>query len=148
MGLRRRGRELALQALYQVEITGDASESAFHALWEAFEANPPTQAFALSLTRGVLERREGIDAIIAAAAEHWRLERLSRIDVNVIRIAVFEMTATPPLAVEIAINEAIEIARRYGTIESPTFVNGVLDQVANRLALKRNREAVATNDDE
>lgn len=148
MGIRRKGRELALQALYQVEITGDASEQAFHALWKAFEANPPTQAFALSLIRGVLERRVALDEIIAAAAEHWRLERLSRIDINVIRIAIFEMTATPPLPVEIAINEGIEIARRYGTIESPTFVNGVLDQVAKQLDLKPNREQPVADDDQ
>src|SRR5512143_3529099 len=95
MGIRRKGRELALQALYQVEITGDASEHAVHAVWKSFDASPPTQAFALSLVRGVLERRAAIDEIIAAAAEHWRLERLSRIDINVIRIAIFEMTTTP-----------------------------------------------------
>jgi N utilization substance protein B len=140
MGLRRKGRELALQALYQIEITGDASEQAFFALWKSFDTSPPTQAFALSLVRGVIDRREAIDAIIAQAAEHWRLERLSRIDVNVIRIATHEMTSPEPLPVEIAINEAIEIARRYGTIESATFVNGVLDQVAKQLDLKRGRE--------
>jgi N utilization substance protein B len=147
MGIRRKGRELALQALYQVEITGDASEQAFFALWKAFEANPPTQAFALSLVRGVLERRAVIDEIIAEAAEHWRIERLSRIDINVIRIAIHEMTATPPLPVEIAINEAIEIARRFGTIESATFVNGVLDQVAQGLNLKRGREGLVADDE-
>jgi N utilization substance protein B len=147
MGIRRKGRELALQALYQIEITGDASEQTFFALWKSFEASPPTQAFALSLVRGVLERRAIIDEIIAVAAEHWRVERLSRIDINVIRIAIHEMTATDPLPVEIAINEAIEIGRRYGTIESPTFVNGVLDQVAKRLDLKRSRESVATDDE-
>lgn len=147
MGLRRKGRELALQALYQVEITGDTSEQTFFALWKAFEASPPTQAFALSLVRGVLDRRETLDGIIAAAAEHWRLERLSRIDVNVIRIAIHEMTATPPVPVEIAINEAIEIARRFGTIDSATFVNGVLDQVAKQLDLKRGREGAVADDE-
>jgi N utilization substance protein B len=147
MGLRRKGRELALQALYQVEITGDVSEQAIFALWKAFEATPPTQAFALSLVRGVLDRREAIDGIIAEAAEHWRIERLSRIDVNVIRIGIQEMTASPPLPVEIAINEAIEVARRFGTVESATFVNGVLDQVAKQLNLKRGRDGLLADEE-
>lgn len=140
MGARRKGRELALQALYQVEITGDASDGALQALEKSFEASPGARELARELVRGVLARRDEIDRLIAEAAEHWRLERLSRVDVNVIRIAVFEMTSTPPLPVEIAINEAIEIARRFGTVESPTFVNGVLDRVAERLGLKPSPE--------
>jgi N utilization substance protein B len=140
MGARRKGRELALQALYQIEITGDASSTALGALEKSFEANPQARELARTLVHGVLARRDEIDRLIAEAAEHWRLERLSRTDVNVIRIAVFEMTATPPLPVEIAINEAIEIARRFGTVESPTFVNGVLDRVAERLGLKATRD--------
>jgi N utilization substance protein B len=86
--------------------------------------------------RGVLSQRETIDSSIAAASEHWRMERLSRVDANVIRIAVYEMTTPPGLPIEIAINEAIEVARKFGTAESAGFVNGVLDQVAARLGLK------------
>jgi len=141
MGSRRKGRELALQALYQAEITGDASDMVLRRLWQSFEATPAAQELALTLVRGVLERKEEIDQLIAKAAEHWRLERLSRIDVNVIRIAVFEMTAKPALPVEIAIDEAIEVARRFGTVESANFVNGVLDQVAAGLGLKRKANA-------
>ncbi len=140
MGARRKGRELALQALYQLEITDDHSERALRAFCEAFETPPLAQEFAMDLVRGVTRRRTEIDRFIADACEHWRVERLSRIDLNVIRIAVHEMTEEPTLPVEIAIDEAIEIARRYGTIESATFVNGVLDQVAAQLGLKRSRE--------
>ena len=136
MGLRRKSRELALQALYQMEITAAHPEQALDSLRESFEASRAAVDFARTLVRGVVARRDEIDELIAAAAEHWRFERLSRIDVNVIRIAVHEMTDEPRLPVEIAINEAIEVARRYGTLESPTFVNGVLDQVAGRLGLK------------
>ena len=81
-------------------------------------------------------RREEIDQCIAAASQHWRIERLSRIDANVIRIAVYEMTEPPGLPLEIAINEAIEVARKFGTSESAAFVNGVLDEVGKRLGLK------------
>lgn len=136
MGLRRKSRELALQALYQMEITTADPEQVLHGLRESFEASPAAVDFARTLVRGVVARRDEIDKLIAEAAEHWRIERLSRIDVNVIRIAVHEMTDEPALPLEIAINEAIEVARRYGTMESSMFVNGVLDQVAGRLGLK------------
>ena len=137
---RRKGRELALQALYQLEITSESAEQSLRAFWNSFESTKAAREFALELVRGVLARREEIDALIAGASEHWRIERLSRIDLNVIRIAVYELTSPPALPVEIALNEAIEIARRFGTEESAAFVNGVLDQVASRLGLKAPRE--------
>jgi N utilization substance protein B len=74
--------------------------------------------------------------LVGETAENWRLERLSRVDLNVIRIAVYELTTEPPVPVEVAINEAIEVARRFGTEQSAGFVNGVLDQVAVRLGRK------------
>lgn len=140
MGSRRKGRELALQALYQLDITNDYSERALLGLWEGFEAGPRARQFGMRLVRGVLEQREEIDRIVADTSEHWRLERLSRVDLNAIRIAVFELTHEA-LPVEVAINEAIEVARRFGSEESASFVNGVLDQVAGRLGLKGDQKA-------
>jgi len=137
MSARRKSRELALQVLYQLEMSGDASEQALHSFAESFEHSPKARAFGEDLVRGVLARRAEIDACIAAASEHWRVERLSRIDANVIRIAVYEMITPPGLPLEVAINEAVEVARRFGTAESPSFVNGVLDQIAKRLGLER-----------
>jgi len=127
--------------MYQLEITDDHSERALRQFCESFEANAAAREFAMDLVAGVLRRRDEIDRLIGDACEHWRIERLSRIDLNVIRIAVHEMTEAPALPVEIAVNEAIEIARRFGTVESATFVNGVLDQVATQLGLKRDRDA-------
>jgi N utilization substance protein B len=143
MSARRKGREIALQALYQLEMSGDETEPALHAFTESFDNSPPARDFAWELVRGVLERRAALDASISEASEHWRLERLSRIDANVIRIAVCEMTADPPLPFEIAINEAVEVAKRYGTAQSAAFVNGVLDAVATRLGLKSGRTRAA-----
>jgi N utilization substance protein B len=136
MSARRKGRELALQVLYQVDMSGEHAEIVMRHFAESFDPSPKAHQFGEALVRGVLAAREQIDEIIAAASEHWRLERLSRVDSNVIRIAVYEMTTPPGLPIEIAINEAIEIARRFGTAESAAFVNGVLDQVAARLGLK------------
>lgn len=147
MSARRKGRELALQVLYQLEMSGDASEQALRSFAESFEHSPQARAFGEDLVRGVLGRREQIDGCIAAASEHWRLERLSRVDANIIRIAVHEMTSPPALPIEIAINEAIEVARKFGTAQSAAFVNGVLDQVAKGLGLARNQKAASPLDD-
>ncbi len=146
MSARRKGRELALQVLYQLEMSGDGSEHALRSFAESFEHSPQARDFAEELVRGVLTEREQIDACIAAATEHWRFERLARIDANIIRVAVYEMREPRALPIEIAINEAIEIARRFGTAESPTFVNGVLDHIAKNLGLSRGK-AVASIDE-
>ena len=140
MSMRRKGRELALQALYQIEITQETSDKGLDSFGESFEHSPRVKEFAWTLVRGVLERREEIDHVIAAVSERWRTDRLSRVDLNVIRIAIYEMTTPPELPLEIAIDEAVEIARRFGAGDSPTFVNGILDQVASRLGRKPARQ--------
>ena len=94
MSARRKGRELALQVLYQLDMSGEGAERALQSFAESFEHSPKARAFGEVLVRGVLAQREQIDERIAEASEHWRLERLSRVDLNVIRIAVYEMTTT------------------------------------------------------
>lgn len=147
MGARRRGRELALQALYQIEVSGE-SVGALKAFFEQAEAGDKAKAFASELLAGVRERQEEIDQLIAGASEHWRFERLSRVDLNVLRIAGYELLArhTPT---SVVLDEAIEIARRFGTEESATFVNGILDQIADQLGVKdaAGEPAVAADDD-
>ena len=144
MSARRKGRELALQVLYQLDMSGESSEQALRSFADSFEHTPGAREFGEALVRGVLDQREQIDASIAEASEHWRLERLSRIDANVIRIAVYEMTTPPGLPPQIAINEAIEVARKFGTTDSAAFVNGVLDAVGKRLQAKDGRDATDT----
>jgi N utilization substance protein B len=139
MSVRRKGRELALQVLYQLDMSGETSEQGLHAFADSFDVSPKARAFAWDLVRGVREQRIDIDAQVEAASENWKLERLAQIDATVIRIAVYELTHGLPM--EIAINEAVEVARRYGTTESAAFVNGVLDAVAKRLGLERGQKA-------
>ncbi|HUI28490.1 MAG TPA: transcription antitermination factor NusB [Candidatus Kryptonia bacterium] len=136
MGLRRKGRELALQALYQQELTGDLSDQALRMFWQHFDSADAVKEFALGLVHGVAERHVEIDALIAKASANWRLDRLSKVDVNILRLATFELLATPAVPPSVVINEAIEIARRFGTQESTVFVNGVLDQIATELGVK------------
>ncbi|HVN83720.1 MAG TPA: transcription antitermination factor NusB [Candidatus Binatia bacterium] len=149
MGLRRKGRELALQALYQQEITADHSDQALRMFWHHFDTTDAVKEFALTLVHGVAERRDEIDRLIEKASANWRLDRLSKIDVNVIRLATYELLATPSVPASVVINEAIEIARRFGTQDSTAFVNGVLDQIAAELGVKdAGRDAAAAVESE
>jgi len=134
MGARSKAREVALQILYQIDVTEEGVESALQKFLESFDVGPSAREYAWSLARGVLEKSAEIDARIAEVTENWRFERLSRVDLSALRIAVYEMTADPPLPAEIAIDEAIELSRKFGTAESSRFVNGILDQIAKRLA--------------
>lgn len=137
MAGRRQGREIALQALYRVELTGDPSPEALELLWEHFEAPLDARGFAIELMRGVLAEREQIDALIAAAAENWSLSRLSRVDLNLLRLATYELLQRDErVPTRVILDEAIEIARRYGGEESSQFVNGILDQIAGQLGLR------------
>ncbi len=137
MAGRRQGREIALQALYRVELTGDPSPEALELLWEHFEAPLDARGFAIELMRGVLAEREQIDALIAAAAENWSLSRLSRVDLNLLRLATYELLQRAErVPTRVILDEAIEIARRFGGEESSQFVNGILDQIAGQLGLR------------
>jgi len=138
MGARRKGRELAVQALYQTDAHTDRAEDALRLLWQQAGVGDRAKAFAEELVDGVLARREEIDGLITAATQHWKFERLASVDLNVLRLATFELLAkNAPTGV--VLDEAIEIARRFGSSDSATFVNGVLDQIAERLGVKETR---------
>ena len=139
MGLRRKGREIAVQALYRIEVTGDESPGGFELLWEHFEAPPAAKSFAEELVRGVLADRARIDELLGGALENWSLGRLSRVDVNVLRVAAWELLHPGAVPASGAINEAIEIARRFGGEEASQFVNGVLDHVAGALGVRERK---------
>jgi N utilization substance protein B len=141
MGPRRQGREIALQALYRAELTGDSSPQATELFWEHFQSPLDARGFAIELVQGVLAQREEIDRLLEDAAEHWSLSRLSRVDLNVLRVATYELLQrNERVPASVVIDEAIEIARRYGGEESSQFVNGVLDQIVGRLGVRERRE--------
>ena len=135
MGSRRRGRELALQTLYGKELGGDALGPA-EDLLHRFEEPEEARTFAAELVRGVEEERERIDRLIADSSEHWKLGRLSSVDVNILRVATYELLHFAEVPARVAIDEAIEIAKRFGSDDSPAFVNGVLDHVAASVGAK------------
>lgn len=130
---RRKAREAALQLLYQVDLTGDAGDAAFAAYWMSWDEadqDPRTREFAETLVRFVLSEEGRIDAAIDVAAKNWDLDRFSRVDLNLLRLAVGELLSSPEVPAPVVINEAVEIAHRFSDEKSASFINGVLDRVA------------------
>ncbi len=135
MGLRRRSRELALQFLFQNEFDRKTSAAAaVRSFAEHFDVEKDVVEYAGRIVEGITGLAGEIDGEIQANSAHWKIARMSLVDVNVMRIAVYEMKhmrpAVPP---NVAINEAIEIAKKYGATDSGGFVNGILDTLAKRL---------------
>jgi len=127
-GKRRRARETALAMLFSEEFGGSRDELP-GGLIEHVELDAPP-AYARDLVEGVRSNLDDLDECISSVSHHWRVERMSLIDRNIIRIGTYEILHVDDITTAVAINEAIEIARRYGDTESWSFVNGVLDAVA------------------
>jgi N utilization substance protein B len=131
MGHRRRARELALQFLYQIDATGEAVEPALFRFRAAFGVAKDAAEFFDHLVLGVTARRPELDALIEACSHNWRLARMSRVDRNILRLAAFELTSETPA--KVVINEAVELAKAFGTDESGAFINGLLDALRKKL---------------
>jgi N utilization substance protein B len=141
MGIRHQGRELALQALYRIDICGGTSNEDLSAFFENFPSDPTARRFAMKLVDGVATERPSLDKMIADALEHWSISRLSRVDHNILRMALFELLRVEDVPARVSIDEAIELAKCYGDQDSGRFVNGVLDEIAGRLNLKSKGES-------
>ena len=136
MGNRRTARERALQALYQLDMAGQGSgPEALESAWgasadQAPARDPSAHAFALELVEGVRGHLAEIDSLIEAHSHNWRLDRMSRIDRNVLRLGIFELAHRPEIPRKVTLNESVELAKTFGTEESSAFINGLLDRVA------------------
>jgi transcription antitermination protein NusB len=126
---------LALKALYQIDMRGEVSNEDLALFFQSF-AEERTDTFALRLVDGAWRERTLIDGILANALEHWSIGRLSRVDHNIMRVAIYELLRMDDIPTRVTIDEAIELAKTYGDQNSSRFVNGVLDQVAEQLKLK------------
>mgnify|MGYP000962572112 CR=1 FL=1 len=129
MGLRREGRELALQMLYAQDTLQGSLRDTLRGFREGIEADERIREFAEALVQGVLEHREAIDQAIVARSKNWALSRMPRVDLNIMRLAAFELMFRHDIPKKVSINEAIEVAKKYGDKESPAFVNGILDEL-------------------
>ena len=134
MGLRRDGREAAIQFLYQYDAFKPASvDEALAGFWKQNEAPQNVRDFTNDLLHGALEKLPEVDAKIRTLADNWDFERLAAVDRNILRLAVYEMLFRPEIPPVVSINEAIEIAKKFSTAESGKFVNGLLDRVKKEL---------------
>lgn len=136
MGRRRKARELALQLLYELDLRGDGDvDQAIAEFWQR-QATPDedVREFADRLVRGTKAYQAKIDELIGRFAERWDLERMAVVDRNVLRAGIFELLWAPEVPPKVAINEALEVARKFSTEESTRFINGVLDRVRRELS--------------
>ena len=126
---RRKARVFALQALYEEDISGHALGLCLDRLRRDEPVSKPTVAFALRLTQGIYYRRNDLDALIVKFAPAWPVKDLSVVDRNILRMALFETVFSQETPLKVAINEAVELAKTFGSESSPRFVNGVLGSV-------------------
>ena len=129
MTKRSRAREVALQLLFQRDLNPNVERAAIEAFARDRLRDPELTAFCLRLVDGVASNATVIDQRLTEAAENWRLPRMAAVDRNVLRLGAYELLFTPETPASVAIDEAIELGRRYGSADSPAFVNGVLDRL-------------------
>jgi N utilization substance protein B len=135
MGARRKARELALQMLFQYDMAGNEPDMIIETFEDLQKSKPNTREFAVKIFRGTVDHLVDIDEKIQAQAENWRLSRMAVVDRNIIRMSIYEFlheSDTPKLVI---IDEAIEIAKKFGTIKSSQFINGILDGILKRYNL-------------
>ncbi len=138
---RRKARELALQILFQTDVGNSPIDEAVEVvLADATSLEEPVRAYAERLARGVWQHRQELDAHIQSVSPHWSVERMAAVDRNLIRIALYEMLYVPDVPYRVAINEAVELAKEYGTTESRRFVNGVLGALVRKLGLEKTEQ--------
>jgi N utilization substance protein B len=136
VGARHSGREAALQMFFQMEASGAPGAEVIELFWRSFDPDPEGRAYADGAVRGIAESRERVDAEIVKASTHWRLERMTRVDRNILRLGAWELLERADVPRAVILDEAIELAKSYGTEESGAFVNGVLNRVAENLGRK------------
>lgn len=146
MRKRTRSREFALQILYQADLSSADLDEVLEDFWrekidamlsgdekefvEEGKEDPEIRTYAEKLARGVVGSIKKVDGIIEKSATNWNLERMAYIDRNILRLAVYELIFSEDIPVKVAINEAVELAKKYGDSDSSKFVNGVLDKIA------------------
>lgn len=136
MGARRRGREAALKILYSVDMNPCPYEEVYDHIVECDHVPEESRQFILDLVDGTLDRLEMIDELIRKAALKWEIKRMAAVDRNILRLAISELTGRSGIPVRVVIDEAIELAKKYGGEESGTFVNGILDRIRMDLELE------------
>ncbi len=139
MAGRRRSRILALQFLFAEDLNAWGSfEDELDVFCRRFSVTPDTFPHFFTLVHGVREKRQEIDALLAAHSQHWKISRMSGVDRNIMKIAVYEMMYCEDVPFRVAINEAIETGKQFGSDDSGSFINGVLDGIRKKIENREN----------
>lgn len=146
MSSRRRSREMAVQVLYQVDMAQSDIGEALRLFCKHFKAPESIRDFAIELVNGAHEHREEIDTLIRRFSENWRLERMPTVDRNILRLAIFELLYRPDIPTKVSINEAVDIGKKYGSEDSGSFINGILDRIRLHLDETSRSKTPPTND--
>jgi N utilization substance protein B len=129
LGTRRKARELALQLLYQMEVNPGDPEAALELFWKGVSASQPVKEFVNRIVAGVHGKQEEIDKLIKKHSEHWRLDRMDMVDKCILRMGIFEIMFCADIPVKVAMNEAVDLGKKFGAEESGAFINGILDKI-------------------
>ena len=129
MGRRRQSREAALKLLYALDITRADVKEVVRAPWAEALLSDNIRDFTTTLVTGVIRCRDEIDAFIQECSTNWSLERIGLVERNILRFAIYELCFLPDIPPNVTINEAVEVAKKYGTQEAPAFINGILDRI-------------------
>lgn len=135
MGNRRKSRELAMQALFYIDMSQNDSNDLLERFCVNFNPSKKARPFFIKLVNGVVQEKSEIDSIIEKFSDNWKISRMSCVDRNIIRIAVYELLYCRDIPPKVSINEAIDVGKKFGTEVSGAFINGILDSV--RMALKK-----------
>ncbi len=122
-----------MQVLFHLEYSPGDPEEAFEQVCGNFDIPPRSRGFARRLVLGVFENLEALDHMIREASQNWRLERMSRVDRNILRIGAFEVVFLKDIPAKVSIDEAVELGKIYGSTDSGSFINGVLDNIFNNI---------------
>ena len=133
MGTRRQARELAMQALFYMDMQNNVSQQMLEYFCDNFPPPKKANPFFLKLVNGVLETRSEIDALIERFSKNWKIYRMSCVDRNVMRIAVYELLHCKDIPPKVSINEAVDVGKKFGTEESGAFINGIMDSIRDAL---------------
>ena len=129
MGLRRKARQFAVQFLYGLDLNREEREESLRSFWNANRTSPAIREFAAELINGTLDHLDTIDQKIEEHSRNWKMGRIALVDKNILRIAVYELIFREDIPAAVSIDEAVEIARYFGTPDSGRFVNGILDNI-------------------
>jgi N utilization substance protein B len=133
MGRRRKAREIALQVLYQIDVLKVDAKEAIQLFWSNFEVSEEAREFSVELIEGTWNHREEIDKLIDGCSENWSLGRMAKVDKNILRMATYELLYCHDIPYKVTLNEAIDLGKNYGSENSGSFINGILDALYVRL---------------